>query len=85
MRTTERITVSVPTETAEHLRRLADAGIIDSVSAYVAETIDNRVRRERDIARLDAALADRGIAITPEADAWVDDILAQHEGRRFAA
>lgn len=85
MRTTERITVSVPVEVAERLRKLADAGAIESVSAYVADAIDSKIRREQDRARLEAAFAARGITPTPEADAWAQKIIQAQQARGRAA
>jgi Arc/MetJ-type ribon-helix-helix transcriptional regulator len=85
MKTTERITVSLPTEVAERLRTLADAGAIDSVSAYVADAVDGKLRREHDLARLEAAFAARGIAPTSEADAWVQQVVGEREQRERAA
>jgi len=85
MKTTERITVSIPVEMAARLRRLADAGAIDSVSAYVADAIDRKIRRERDLSRLDAAYAARGMAPSPEADDWAQKIIAEERARERIA
>ena len=85
MKTTERITVSVPVEVADQLRRMAEDGEIESVSAYVSETVSQRVDREQELSRIDAEHAKRGIVITAEADAWaqrlVDDTKEWQRGR----
>lgn len=46
MRTTERITVTLPTELTEKLRQRVSSGQAESVSGFVAEVVTERLREE---------------------------------------
>lgn len=50
---TKRVTVSLPKATAEQLAARADAAGAASVSAYVAEAVTARMRREAALSWLD--------------------------------
>jgi Arc/MetJ-type ribon-helix-helix transcriptional regulator len=46
MRNSERVTVTMPSDQAEALRRVVDAGGAESVSSYVAEAVRDRLARD---------------------------------------
>ncbi|WHM41095.1 ribbon-helix-helix protein, CopG family [Streptomyces sp. BPTC-684] len=48
----ERVTITLSEESAAALRKLADAGQIESVSAYVAEAVEDRLARQERAARV---------------------------------
>jgi antitoxin ParD1/3/4 len=48
----ERVTVTMPAEEATQLRLAVEAGGAESVSAYVAEAIRERLARDRALGRL---------------------------------
>ncbi|MFJ2407090.1 hypothetical protein ACIOUE_37985 [Streptomyces xanthochromogenes] len=50
--TKERVTITLSEESVTALRKLADAGQIESVSAYVAEAVEDRLARQERAARV---------------------------------
>ncbi|MEU2874410.1 ribbon-helix-helix protein, CopG family [Streptomyces olivoreticuli] len=48
----ERVTITLSEESAAALRKLADTGQIDSVSAYVADAVEDRLARQERAARI---------------------------------
>lgn len=48
----ERVTITLTEESAAALRKLADAGQIESVSAYVAEAVEDRLARQERATRV---------------------------------
>lgn len=50
---TERVTVSMPAEQAASMRAVVAAGGAESVSAYVAGAVRDRLARDRALAALD--------------------------------
>ena len=67
MRPTDRVTVTMPSEMANELRRLADGGAIKSVSSYVTEAVHHRMSKDRHLAELDARLREH----------WSDEQIAE--------
>lgn len=53
MRKSERVTVTMPSEQAEAVRKLVDAGGAQSVSAYVAEAVRDRLARDEALHQLE--------------------------------
>ena len=66
MRASERVTVTMPTDQADALRKLVDAGGAESVSSYVAEAVRDRLARDAALKTLE----DRFGRPAPEALAW---------------
>ncbi|MFI5778577.1 hypothetical protein [Nocardia sp. NPDC051570] len=55
MAKTRKVTVTVPEQVADTLSKWAESGDIDSVSAYVAESVQQRMNRDESLRRLAAA------------------------------
>jgi Arc/MetJ-type ribon-helix-helix transcriptional regulator len=53
MRNNERVTVTMPADQAEAVRRMVEAGGAESVSSYVAEAVRNRLARDEALATLE--------------------------------
>ncbi len=53
MRHSERVTVTMPSEQADALRKLVDAGNAESVSSYVAEAVRDRLARDAALTTLE--------------------------------
>jgi antitoxin ParD1/3/4 len=53
MRSSERVTVTMPSEQADALRKIVDAGVADSVSSYVAEAVRDRLARDEALVTLE--------------------------------
>ena len=71
MRHSERLTVTMPSDQADAVRKVVDAGGADSVSAYVAEAVRDRLARD---AALDT-LQQRFGRPAPEALSWARHTL----------
>ncbi len=56
----------MPSKMATELRRLADGGVIKSVSSYVTESVHHRMTKDRHLAELDTRLRER----------WSDEQIA---------
>jgi hypothetical protein len=65
-----RVTVTLSAEQAAAVRRVVDAGVADSVSAYVSEAVHGRLARDRALATLGDLYARRGVTLRPEHHAW---------------
>ncbi|MDN5934245.1 MAG: type II toxin-antitoxin system HicB family antitoxin [Pseudonocardia sp.] len=73
MRTTERITVTLPTELTEKLRQRVRSGQAESVSGFVAEVVTERLREES----VEQFLADMeavGGKSTEADDQWAEQV-----------
>lgn len=79
MRTTERITVTLPTELTARLRQRVSSGEADSVSGFVAEAVTDRLREES-LADWLADMADGAEPITDEARDWAENVLRSARG-----
>lgn len=75
MRTTERVTVTLPIEQAEQLRRLAGAGDAASISAYVCKAVRAQLDKDAALDRLTRLYAERGVTLQPEHHAWARRLL----------
>jgi antitoxin ParD1/3/4 len=76
MRNSERVTVTMPSEQADALRKLVDAGGAESVSSYVAEAVRDRLARDQAL----TALEQRFGRPAPEALAWARRTLGVEAG-----
>ena len=70
--------MSLPEETAEQLVGLAEAAGAPSVSAYVTGAIQDRVKREKDLASLREVWGEPD----PEGLAWAREALGVTSGQR---
>jgi Arc/MetJ-type ribon-helix-helix transcriptional regulator len=86
MATTRKITVTLPVESVEAIRRLVAAGKADSVSGFVQHAV--RVSLD-DVAgwgaMLAAALAETGGAMTADEREWADHVLGRPASAGSAA
>lgn len=77
MRNSERVTVTMPTDQADALRKFVDAGGADSISSYVAEAVRDRLLRDAAL----GALEQRFGRPAPDALAWARRTLGvEHSG-----
>jgi antitoxin ParD1/3/4 len=65
-----RVTVTLSDDQVAVARRVVAAGGAESVSAYVAEAVGDRLDRDRALATLGDLYARRGVALRPEHHAW---------------
>ncbi|MGH3824407.1 MAG: ribbon-helix-helix domain-containing protein [Pseudonocardiaceae bacterium] len=79
MRTTERVTVTLPIEQAERLRRLAGEGEAASISAYVSKAVRAQLDKDAALDRLTRLYAERGVALQAEHHAWARHLLGLEE------
>lgn len=79
MRTTERITVTLPAQVAAKLRQRVSSGEADSVSGLVAEVLEERFRNENVAAWL-ADMQAEGGQITDEARERARQVLRSARG-----
>lgn len=79
MRTTERITVTLPAQVAAKLRQRVSSGEADSVSGLVAEVLEERFRDENVAAWL-ADMQAEGGQITDEARERARQVLRSARG-----
>ncbi|MBV9013435.1 MAG: hypothetical protein JO272_15590 [Pseudonocardiales bacterium] len=75
MRGTERVTVTLPVEQAEQLRRLAGEGETASISAYVSKAVRAQLDKDAALDRLRRLYAERGVTVGAEHHAWARDLL----------
>ena len=54
MRSSERVTVTMPADQAEAVRRLVDSGNAESVSSYVSEAVRSRLARDQALLALES-------------------------------
>lgn len=79
MRTTERITVTLPIELAAKLRQRVESGAAESVSGLVAEFVDERLREEN----VEEFLADMEAVGGPPSEAdrqWAEELTRLSRG-----
>lgn len=75
MRTTERVTVTLPVEQAERLRRLAGEGDAASISAYVSKAVRAQLDKDAALERLTRLYAERGVTLHAEHHVWARQLL----------
>jgi Arc/MetJ-type ribon-helix-helix transcriptional regulator len=75
MRTTERVTVTLPVEQAERLRRLASEGGTASVSAYISKAVREQLDKDAALDKLARLYAQRGVTLHAEHHAWARHLL----------
>lgn len=79
MRSTERITVTLPTELAEKLRQRVSSGQAESVSGLLAEITDEWFREEN-VEQFLADMAEGADPITDEHREWAENVLRSARG-----
>ena len=80
----EKMAISLPSHAAESVRRAVREGRAASVSAYIAEAIQQKSSREDLIAMLDDAIEKSGGPITDAEQRWVDWQLGSRRGKEPA-
>lgn len=75
----QRITVTMPADQADQLKRLVDAGGADSVSSYVAEAVKARLDRDQGLADLRDLFDRKGTGPGAEHLAWARELLGVDE------
>jgi hypothetical protein len=80
-----KIAISLPSRAAEGARRAVRAGRAESVSAYIAAALDERVTRDELAALLDEMLAESGGPLTPAEIRTADRALGIAAKRRRKA
>ena len=75
MRATERVTVTLPVEQAQRLRRLAGEGGAGSISAYVSKAVREQLDKDAALDRLTHLYAERGVTLHAEHHAWARHLL----------
>lgn len=75
MRTTERVTVTLPVEQAERLRRVAGEGDVASISAYVSQAVSRQLDKDAALATLGCLYAERGVNLGAEHHEWARRVL----------
>lgn len=75
MRTTERVTVTLPVEQAQRLRRLAGEGDAASISAYVSNAVRAQLDKDAALDRLTRLYAERGVTLHAEHHARARHLL----------
>ena len=68
----EKIAISLPSHTAERVRRAVKNGEAPSASAYITNAIERKLTREEGIAMLDEWLEESGGPMTAEEKRMVD-------------
>ncbi|MBV9313130.1 MAG: ribbon-helix-helix protein, CopG family [Pseudonocardia sp.] len=79
MRSTERVTVTLPKELADRLRQRVASGEAESVSGLVAEVVKERFRDEN-VQQFLAEMAAEGGPITEEAREWAKELMRLARG-----
>lgn len=77
MTTKAKIAVSLPTELVEQAQRAVSDGRAASVSAYVADALEQKSKLDDLASLLDEMLAATGGPLTPEEAAAADEILGR--------
>ena len=72
---TTKIAISLPDDLVEHARQAVESGDAPSVSAYIAEAINERARRENLAGLLSEMLAESGGPMTKAERAAADHLL----------
>ncbi len=77
----DRLAVTIPRGLSRRLRRKAETGEARSISAFVAEAVEEKLERD-DLQATLAEMIEKVGPPTPEEKAWVDEIVASvAEGR----
>jgi Arc/MetJ-type ribon-helix-helix transcriptional regulator len=79
MRTTERVTVTLPVEQVQRLRRLAGEGDAASISAYVSKAVRAQLDKDAALDRLTRLYAERGVTLHTEHQEWARRLLGLEE------
>lgn len=86
MARTQKVTVTLPTESVDAIRGLVVAGKADSVSGFVQHAVQVSLDDVNGWgAMLAQALNDTGGAMTEEERVWADEILGRSEGKGSVA
>jgi Arc/MetJ-type ribon-helix-helix transcriptional regulator len=72
----QKIAISLPSRVAENARRAVREGRAPSLSAYVADALEQKSSRDDLIVMLDEMLEETGGPATPAEQRWVDYALA---------
>ncbi len=75
--TKRKIAVSLPADLVQHAHQAVAAGTAASVSAYVAEALEERAKLDDLESLLEEMLAETGGALTAEERAWADRALGR--------
>lgn len=75
--TRSKIAVSLPSWLVERARQAVDEGRATSVSAYVAEALEEKADLDDLAALLDEMLAETGGPLTARERAWADQVLGR--------
>ena len=75
MRATERVTVTLPVEQAQRLRRLAGDGDAASISAYVSKAVRAQLDKDAALDKLTRLYAERGVTLDAEHHQWARRLL----------
>ena len=79
MRSTERVTVTLPVEQVQRLRRLAGEGDAASISAYVSKAVRAQLDKDAALDRLTRLYAERGVTLHAEHHEWARHLLGLEE------
>jgi hypothetical protein len=79
MRTTERITVTLPTQVADQVRAKVEVGAAETVSGYIADLLVERFREEN-VERFLADMAAGGEPMTEAAREWARETIRLAHG-----
>ncbi|HSH59658.1 MAG TPA: hypothetical protein VK988_08485 [Acidimicrobiales bacterium] len=75
--TKSKIAVSLPPQLVERAHQAVAAGRAASVSAYVAEALEEKAKLDDLASLLDEMLAETGGPLTVEERAWADEALGR--------
>ena len=73
--TYKKIAISLPSHAAEHVRREVRAGRASSVSAYIAQAVEQKAKEDSLETLLAEMLAESGGPVTKDEHEWVDRML----------
>ncbi len=71
----DRLAITIPRRLAHGVRAKAAAGEARSISAYIAQAVEEKLERD-DLKSLLAEMAEEFGPATPEERAWADDVLS---------
>src|SRR5205809_6976313 len=77
-----KMAISLPQSAAEHVKRAVRSGRAPSASAYIAQAIEQRAKRENSLAWLDEMLEETGGPLTPAEERRVDRLLGLSPPKR---
>ena len=72
--TTEKLAITLPKQLAEGIRHAVAEGAAPSVSAYIAEAVEDRQRQESLAALVSDLIAEHGAPSTEDYE-WADHVL----------